>query len=348
MSKPLVTVLMPVYNAEKFLPHALNSIVNQTYQNLDILIINDGSTDNSKSIIIDFAKKDKRIRYFEQENQGVAKTLRRGVELANGTLIRRHDADDISLPKAIEEQVNFLLSHNEVGAVATQQCHLTENGKIAKNKRLPKNDWFNNLPYKELSINDFTIEHSAPIVHGTTMFYKDLALEIGNYRPQFLVAEDYDLWLRIMEKKKIVILNTCTYFLRIHNNSAISRYKKFAYFYNNLAIKMAKQRQTRGKDDIELGIEIPKPLPQEKKTIQINNTKKGKTLREDLNFMYSFAIDAKDWKLSIKIAWQILRDGWLLPKTYKFLIMPLLGKNLIEKGVKIKARIRKITKRNSK
>ncbi len=341
--QPLVTVLLPVYNAEKYLTDAIKSIINQTYKNLEILIINDGSTDNSEHIILDFQKKDNRIRYIKQENQGVARTLRRGVELANGELIRRHDADDMSLPQAIEEQIEFLLSHPDVGMVGTQQCHLTENGKIAPHKKLPRDEWFAGKPYKELTLADFSPDKAAPVPHGSVMFWRLLAIEVGNYRHQFLVAEDYDLWLRIMERKKAIILHSCTYFMRIHGSSATARYKAYSRFYNSLAIEMARQRQDRGKDDIQLGKEIRPPQILSDPEIKTQYPP-GRHVRDDLSFMYSFALDAHDWKLIRKIAWQILRDGWRMPKTYKLLIFPLLGEKLIQLGVRIKAFFRKLIK----
>ncbi len=344
MNQPLVTVLMPVYNADKYLSDALESVISQTYKNLEILIINDGSTDNSETIIKQYQKSDNRIRYIYHHNQGVARTLKQGVSLAKGTLIRRHDADDISLPVAIEEQVLFLQNHQEIGAVATQQCHLTENGKIAWHKRLPREEWFEGKPYKQVNLKDFSATKAAPIVHGTVLFYKQLAIDVGNYRPQFLVAEDYDLWLRIMEQKKFVILHSCTYFLRIHGSSAMSRYHDFAHFYNSLAITMAEQRKERGKDDIQLGADLPKP-PQKGKTHQApSNHSKGKVLRDDLSFMYSFAWDARDWRLISKIAKQILRDGWRLPQAYKMIIFPILGQRLISLGVSVKNFFRRIKK----
>ncbi len=344
MTEPLVTVLVPVYNAEKYLAQALQCIINQTYKNLEVLIINDGSTDNSEAIIKDFQGKDPRIKYISQQNQGVARTLRRGVELARGELIRRHDADDLSLPHAIAEQVKFLQEHPEVGAVATQQCHLTENGKIAWHKRLPREEWFEGKDYKELKLDDFSPDRAAPIVHGSVMFYRSLALEVGNYRPEFLVAEDYDLWLRIMDRKKIVILHSCTYFLRIHGSSAMSRYRGFARFYNALAIEMARQRRKRGTDDIQLG--KPLPAPPTRKTEENNRQSKarGRRLRDDLGFMYSFAWDARDLRLIKKIGGQMLRDGWRLPQTYKMLIFPLLGQRLINLGIRTKALLRKLFK----
>ncbi len=348
MTEPLVTVLVPVYNAEKYLKQALLSIINQTYNNLEILIINDGSCDNSEAIIKYFQKQDHRIKYVYQENQGVARTLRSGVELAQGELIRRHDADDMSLPYALEEQVKFLLEHPEYGAVATQQCHLTENGKIAWNKRLPREQWFEGKEYKELTLDDFSPERSAPIVHGTVMFYKSLALEVGNYREQFLVAEDYDLWLRLMDRKKIAILHSCTYFLRIHGSSAMSRYRDFARFYNSMAIEMARQRQERSADDIQLGNPLPTPQPKKLEENGQEAHPRGRRLRDDLSFMYSLAWDARDLRLIKKIGGEILRDGWRLPQTYKMLIFPLLGQRLINLGVKTKALLRKIFKNRLK
>ncbi len=343
MSAPLVTVLMPVYNAEKYLKPAIESILNQTYQNLEILIINDGSTDNSEQIILSYD--DPRIRYIKQKNVGVGETLRRGVDLAKGYLIRRMDADDVTTSDSIETQVNFLLRHPDVGMVAAQQCHITENGKIAKHKTIPRPEWFNGKKYRILQFEDFQVDKTPPVVHGTAMFYRQLALDVGNYRPWFRVAEDYDLWLRIMERKKIAVLNKCLYNLRIHGSSATSKYRNILKFYDRKAIEFSQMRRNGQLDPLQKGAWPEQPPIH----INIENKPKnadGKTVRDDLSFMYSFAVDARDFRLWWKLTKEILRFGWKKGKTYKLLLFPILGNKIVNFGVKIKRFVRNILGKN--
>ncbi len=345
MNEPLVTVLMPVYNAQKYLRPALESILNQTYKNLEILIINDGSTDTSEQIILSY--NDPRIRYIKQNNAGVGETLRRGVELASGELIRRMDADDISALNAVETQVYFLLQHPEIGVIATQQCHITENGKIAKHKTLPRPEWFNGQPYRILQFEDFKLDKTPPIVHATAMFYRNIALEVGNYRPWFRVAEDYDLWLRIMERTKIAVLNKCLYFVRIHGSSATSKYSDVLKFYDQKAIEFAQIRRSGQPDPLQQGLwpEQPSIKPTIEKSPQKAD---GKTVRNDLAFMYSFAVDAKDLRLWWKLTKEILRFGWKKTQTYKMLLFPVLGEKIVKFGVRTKQFLRKILKHRNK
>ena len=111
---PLVTVLMPVYNGEKYLKEAIESILNQTFKDFEFLIINDGSTDNSVKIIQSF--NDLRIRLIHNEsNIGLIKTLNKGLKLSNGKYIARMDCDDVSLPKRLSVQINFMEKHPEIG-----------------------------------------------------------------------------------------------------------------------------------------------------------------------------------------------------------------------------------------
>ncbi len=113
-----VTILMPVYNGEKYLKEALESILNQTFTNFEFLIINDASTDNSKNIINSF--NDHRIKLIEnKENLGLTKSLNKGISISQSEYIARMDADDISLPKRLGIQVKFMDKHPEIGAVGT-------------------------------------------------------------------------------------------------------------------------------------------------------------------------------------------------------------------------------------
>src|SRR5690348_7082970 len=117
MGNSRVTVLMPVYNSEKYIWAAIHSVINQTWNDFELLIVNDGSTDGTQEIIKSFA--DDRIVLINQENGGVAKALNKGLMHAKGDYIARFDADDICFPDRLEEQVNFLDKHEDYVVVGS-------------------------------------------------------------------------------------------------------------------------------------------------------------------------------------------------------------------------------------
>ena len=114
---PLVSVIMHVYNSSEYLIESIESILNQTFRNFELIIINDGSTDESEKIIKSYA--DKRIVFFIQENKGLASTLNRGINQARGNWIARMDADNISYPNRLEEQLKFLINNKACVAVGS-------------------------------------------------------------------------------------------------------------------------------------------------------------------------------------------------------------------------------------
>src|SRR3989338_8491510 len=108
----LISVIIPVYNGNGFLPAALESILDQTYRNFEVIAIDDGSTDNSYEILKDYAERDSRLRVFRNsKNLNIANTLNRGIKLARGQYIARMDADDIALPHRLAKQLHYLLLH---------------------------------------------------------------------------------------------------------------------------------------------------------------------------------------------------------------------------------------------
>jgi len=118
--EPLISVVMPVYNTEKFVAEAIESILAQTFTDFEIIIIDDCSTDKSWQIIQDFSEKDQRIVTIQNsENQGLARSLNKGLKIAKGQFIARMDADDISMPQRFEIQLDFLKNHPDVGVVGS-------------------------------------------------------------------------------------------------------------------------------------------------------------------------------------------------------------------------------------
>lgn len=211
-SPPKITVLMPVYNGEKFLRDAIESILNQTFQDFEFLIIDDGSTDASVDIIKSYD--DPRIRLITNgKNLNLINTLNKGIDLAHGKYIARMDCDDISFPKRLEIQYEFMESHPEVGICSTWANHIDAQGNVTFELRTPVGEELRLMFWKP-----------SPIIHaacmGKTRIFKDNKYDTG-----YLHAEDYELWLRLFRKTKFYNINEMLYSIRIHESS-VTRSKR--------------------------------------------------------------------------------------------------------------------------
>lgn len=184
---PLVSIILPIYNGTKYLREAIDSILSQSYTNLEAIIINDGSTDDSAAIV----KKinDPRIRYFEQENQGLAATLNRAIGLAQGKYIARQDQDDISLPLRFERQIEFLEAHPHCGMVGTWAEIWVDDVRSERAHRHPQDN----------ASLQFFLLFNNPFVHSSMMIRKAVFDRVGLYSTDKdrQPPEDYELWSRV-------------------------------------------------------------------------------------------------------------------------------------------------------
>lgn len=215
---PKVTVLMPVYNGENYLREAIDSILNQSFKEFEFLIINDRSTDNSLQIIE--AYRDPRIRLFNNKtNLKLVATLNKGLNLARGEYVARMDADDISLPGRLKAQVKFLDTHPEVGILGTNVELIDDSGGYFTNfKAQPQPS--------DPALVRWTLFYRCCINHPTVMVRKSVYKHIGGYRSQFLYAEDYDLWLRAVQRTKIANLQKVLVKVRKHENNITIKYNR--------------------------------------------------------------------------------------------------------------------------
>ncbi len=213
MSNPLVTVLMPVYNGEKYLREAIESILKQTFTDFEFLIINDGSTDSSKEIILNYD--DKRIRYVENEkNIKLIDTLNKGISLARGMYIARMDCDDISLPKRLEKQVKFMEQNPEIGICGTWVKTFGENIKSTV--------WKYPIDYNAIKSN---LLFNSLLAHPSVMFRLSVINDNKlRYNSEFKHAEDYALWVEAISYTKIVNIPKCLLDYRIHNEQVTKKY----------------------------------------------------------------------------------------------------------------------------
>ena len=194
-----VTVIMAVYNAEQYLEIAIESVLNQTYKNFRLVIINDGSTDGSGCLIEEYAKKDSRIFYICQENRGMASVLNRGLEEAKTKWVIRMDGDDEMLPERIERQLDFLQANPDVKVASCRAVYIDNTGyEFGRTANHIKT----RLDYQKLMQDNEAIG----LLHPGVIMHRETILQVGGYRGQFWPAEDIDLWCRVAESGHLSLI----------------------------------------------------------------------------------------------------------------------------------------------
>ena len=183
---PLVSVVMPTYNSERFLGDAIESIINQTFRDFEFIIVADKSSDRSYLILDDYAKKDNRIKVFMEKKKGLIASLNKGCQLAKGKYIARMDADDISRPHRLEMQLQYLEEHPEIGVLGTGIRYIDEAGRLGKSVRNPRDP----------KLIKFYLHLENCFVHPSIMMRRETIEHLGFYNPEAIHAEDYDLWAR--------------------------------------------------------------------------------------------------------------------------------------------------------
>ena len=196
MTNPLISVLLPVYNAQDYLRESIDSILGQTFTDFELIIINDGSTDGSKAIIDSYA--DPRIMIIDQKNAGLPVSLNRAIAKAKGKYLARQDADDVSLPTRLSEQAAYLESHADCALLGTW-AQIIEKDNLT-NRTLTHPCENGEIQIKLLFYNCF--------VHSSVMIRKATLNQCGIYPedPEKFPPEDYDLWLRITQVAQVANL----------------------------------------------------------------------------------------------------------------------------------------------
>jgi glycosyltransferase involved in cell wall biosynthesis len=193
MSRPLVSVVMPVYNSEKYVKQSVESILSQTYKNFELIVIDDGSTDKSFEIVAKLAEKDKRIKFLKNDrNLGVSATRNRLIDIAKGEYVAIMDSDDISLPERLEKQVAFLSEKKELGLLGSSVEVINENGKKIGFWKYPET-------HDEISVE---MIFNSPFASSSVIFRKDFVKGF-RYNEDVLVAEDYDFYSRLSKNCKM-------------------------------------------------------------------------------------------------------------------------------------------------
>ena len=227
--QPLISVLLPVYNAELFIEEALQSVLSQTYTNFECIIIDDASTDKSVEIIKSF--NDNRIILIEKEqNTGYTKNLNYGITVAKGKYIARMDADDISLPTRFEKQINQFESNPSLVVCGTI-FQIIDSDKIIYNPETHD-------AIKLAMLKDSAIGHPTAMIKSSVLKNNSI-----NYDPTYEPAEDYNLWVKLLAHGEFYNIQEVLFLYRVHENqvsnvrknlqrdsASKSRFKMLSYF----------------------------------------------------------------------------------------------------------------------
>ena len=216
IENPLISVLLSVYNDDKNIKKSIDSILSQSYKNIELLVIDDCSTDKTYEIINEI--KDSRVKIFRnKDNKGLTKSLNILIKESKGQILARQDSDDVSLPNRLEIQYNEL-QKSQIDACTTRAYIKNSKRSIPRFSHL--------LP---LSI---VIKYKNPFIHGTLMIRKSVILNIGMYDENIKYAQDYKLFVELLKKNyKIKILRKKLYVLNMKNNiSSLKKEEQRSFF----------------------------------------------------------------------------------------------------------------------
>ena len=194
---PRISIIMGVYNGERFLREAIESILKQTYSDFEFIICNDCSTDNSMEIIQEYLNLDKRIIVLNNEvNSGLAASLNKCLQVARGEFVARMDCDDSSLPNRFEKQLEWLHNHENVCVVGSAVEYIDDNSHVYAKQIIEEIQFF--------ELKDVVC--FSRVVHPSVMMRREHIIEVGGYTVNELTsrAEDYDLWCKLCEKGYVI------------------------------------------------------------------------------------------------------------------------------------------------
>jgi glycosyltransferase involved in cell wall biosynthesis len=221
---PDISILMPVRNEERYLQATLDSLYRQSFNDWELIAVDDGSSDRTPNILADATRKDSRIKVIRLEVGGLVSALNIGLQACHAPLLARLDGDDICHPKRLELQSKYLETHPDVGLVASNFRHFSRSS--LKQGMLDYELWQNSLTEHSLVIRDLFVE--SPFVHPSIMTRRIIMENLGGYQDKGW-PEDYDLWLRMAEAGvKFARLPQTLLFWRDHPERATRTMNEYA------------------------------------------------------------------------------------------------------------------------
>ncbi len=210
LDAPTISVVMPVYNAERYLAEALDSILVQTFSDFEFIILDDGSTDTSLEILRRSAARDSRIRLISRPNTGIVGALNDALQASRGEYVARMDADDVSLPDRFERQISYLRKHADCVGVGSAILLIDADGDP-----ICRQQW--SMSHEQIEAE--LLQGRGGLAHPTAMLRRADVLQVGGYRPHVQYAEDVDLWLRLGESGRLANIPDVLLNYRVHPGS---------------------------------------------------------------------------------------------------------------------------------
>ncbi|MFZ4396973.1 MAG: glycosyltransferase family 2 protein [Kiritimatiellia bacterium] len=237
-----ISVVLPVYNGERFLAEALDSILAQTFGDFELITVNDGSTDGSLAILQTYATRDPRLRIITRPNTGVARSRNEGLAAAQGELIAWMDADDVARPERFRRQYQFLQKNGSIGAVGAAFQAVDETGACIGAPKI--------FPSKPGVIHKDLQRGSCVMAQTLVMARREALRRVGGYRGLFTPAEDYDFWLRLSEVAELANLPDVLQLYRIHSQSLSMKYAFAQALGTEVARRAGNIRRRTGIDPV--------------------------------------------------------------------------------------------------
>ncbi|ABD08533.1 Glycosyl transferase, family 2 [Rhodopseudomonas palustris HaA2] len=234
---PQVSVILPVRDGQRWLREAVDSVLAQTLSDLELLVIDDGSTDATPAILDEARARDPRVVVLRQSREGLVAALNLGLARARAPLIARLDADDIALPERLARQRDYLQAHPDVVLLGGWAEIIDAQGASSGRQMRPSPDGLRE-----------TLTKKSPFIHPTVMFRTDAARRIGGYRAAFEAGEDYDFWLRLADIGAIAILPEVLIRYREHGGS-VTRTRELRQIYSARLAKLASAARSHGGPD---------------------------------------------------------------------------------------------------
>lgn len=229
----MVSVIMSVYNAEEYLAEAIESILLQTFEDFEFIIVDDKSRDNSLNIIKKYNQKDGRIKLIKnKQNLGLTRSLNKGLSIAKYKYIARMDADDISMSDRFEKQVEFLEGNKNIDILGSYAYDINSKNKIIGERRVPLNhsNIIEMLPIL------------SPLIHPSVMVRKISLDKINGYNEKYRTSQDYELWFRAASKG-LKFHNLPEYLLKYRMDNNYYRRKSIKYRLNDMKIRYKGYKQ---------------------------------------------------------------------------------------------------------
>lgn len=309
-----VSILVPMKNAQKFIRGTLQSLLSQEAVKIEIIVIDDCSTDDSAAIVSSLA--DDRVKLIQGPGKGISEALNEGLDNSLGEIIMRCDADDFFTKDRVISQVQWLDANTSYGAVCGGFSTLDEKGNNISELLSSR---------KHLDITEELRLGKTRTHFCTFAIRKKVLNDVGKFRPYFKTAEDIDFQLRLGEKTKVMYLSNIYYQYRLHNSSIThTQSEQKRVFYENIAREFQKQRKFSGTDDLELGKHPSAPYQSDDKPSRVidqingqivgsawksySETKYLLALKKILTLFKRAPFSVQNWKILIIMIIKILKS----------------------------------------